>query len=772
VTDDDDLASAATIGTIAATEPHGSTGVVMPSVIAERYEILGLLGVGGMGRVYRARDRRLDEVVALKVLKRELVDAPGMLDRFRSEVRLARRVTSPHVVRTYDLGEHGDDHFLTMELIEGQSLAQVLDAGPLALPDVLRIARATCSGIAAAHAAGILHRDLKPDNILIAKTGRIAITDFGIAHASADPRATAEGFVGTPAYMAPEQLEAGGTIGPTVDIYALGTILFEMLAERRAWVGSDPFQVALARLHQPPPDPRTFRTMPEALGELVVRCLARDPAARPSSVTAIAAALETISNTPEVRPSTVLERRPIVPAPNTSRAVAFLPLRASGDLAELADGLSEEIVDALTMTRELRIRPITAVRAVHKPDGDARETGRALGVEVVVEGSLRKRGELVRITARAIGVTDGFQLWANHFDSAPSGLLDAGDQVARAVARALTVEIELPARAAPSAEAVSLYLESKAKLRALWFAETSVVLPDLERAHALAPEDPAILATLATAVARSAFYASSDQLARARGLAERAIALAPTLGEAWFALGIACLYASAHSDAARALRRAVTHATGLAVAQALLGAILLEAGALDDAIAHLEAAGQLDPGGPHHTDLPRAYVYRNGDYDRAFAMLAAAPAHGGMLDFQVARLRLWQGKLTQIEPNDEDQPALMRRNLSAMREIYATGRFAPGVREELDALIRALNVRRRAANSQFMVEALAHDGDLDAAMTYIELAVDAGLQDRLWLERCPLLAALRDRPRFRELSARVAARADAVIAAVRDEATR
>ncbi|MBA2539302.1 MAG: protein kinase, partial [Deltaproteobacteria bacterium] len=543
MTEDDDIGSAQTMVTRTpeVRDSVSSIAESMPSVIAERYEVLGLLGVGGMGRVYRVRDRRLDEVVALKVLRRELADAPGVLDRFRQEVRLARRVTSPHVVRTFDLGEHGGDHFLTMELVDGQSLAQLLDAGPVSLDAALRIARAACAGIAAAHDAGVLHRDLKPDNILVARDGRIAITDFGIAHARTDPRATGEGFVGTPAYMAPEQLDTSATIGPAADLYALGAILFEMITERRPFPGTDPFAVALARLHRPPPDPRDYRDVPAPLAELVLRCLARDPAARPANAASLAALLDSIAATPAPAPAAM---RPIVPAPNTSRAVAFLPLRATGDLVELADGLSEEIVDALTMTRELRIRPITAVRAVHLPDRDARETGKLLDVDVVVEGSMRRRGELVRISARAIGVTDGFQLWANHFDTAPSGLLDVGDQVAQAVARALTVEIDLPARIMPSATAVELYLEAKAKLRAQWYTGAAPVIPALEQARQLAPDHPGIVATLAMAVARAAFFTSDGGLPRARALAEQAIALAPNSGEAWFALGLAQLYAN------------------------------------------------------------------------------------------------------------------------------------------------------------------------------------------------------------------------------------
>src|SRR4051794_1587602 len=173
--------------------------------------------MGGMGRVYRAHDRTLDETVALKLLRRELADVPGMLERFRQEVKLARRVTSPHVVRTFDLGQHGDEHFLTMELVEGRSLAQLIDDGPLHITDLLRIARAMAAGIAAAHGTGVLHRDLKPDNVLVGKDGRVAITDFGIARASAAPRETVDRFIGTPAYMSPEQVESSPDIGPPAD---------------------------------------------------------------------------------------------------------------------------------------------------------------------------------------------------------------------------------------------------------------------------------------------------------------------------------------------------------------------------------------------------------------------------------------------------------------------------------------------------------------------------------------------------------------------------
>ena len=494
---DDDIGSAATVGT---TDPSlsstAATASPPPSLLANRYEILGLLGMGGMGRVYRARDRSLDETIALKMLRRELVDAPGMLERFRQEVKLARRVTNPHVVRTFDLGEHAGDHFLTMEYVDGRSLAQLLEDQLLPIREALRIARAACAGMAAAHAAGVLHRDLKPDNILVENTGRIAITDFGIARASADPGETMDRFVGTPAYMSPEQVEGDTPIGPPTDIYSFGAILFEMLAGRRPFIGKDPLAVAGARIRQPPPDPRAFQPVPDPLAELVVRCLARDPAARFADAVSLGEALAGIADQPTV----AIAPRPIIAVPAmTSRSVALLPLRATGDLAEIAEGLTEEIVDALAMTRALRVRPLVSVRRLDLVANDPREIGRILDVDVVVDGSLRRRGDRVRIAARAIGVTDGFQLWANHFDCAPDELLAAGDEVARAVARSLMVELAPSARVMPGGRATELYLEGKAKLRATWFdvGVTEPALVDLEQAHGLAPDDPGILASLA-----------------------------------------------------------------------------------------------------------------------------------------------------------------------------------------------------------------------------------------------------------------------------------
>ena len=277
------------------------------TTIAGRYEILGLLGTGGMGCVYRAKDIRLDEIVALKLLARELAQLPGMLDRFRQEVKLARKVTHKNVARTFDLGEEAGEQFLTMELVEGESLSAILAREKrLSVSQTIDVAAAVCEGLAAAHAAGVVHRDLKPDNVLVAKDGRVVLTDFGIARALEQVGIHTMGSpIGTPAYMAPEQLEASPNIDGRADQYAFGVMLFEMLTGALPFTGPSPYAIAAARLMQPPPDPRSVRPdLPDVIANVIMRCMARKPEDRFAKIEEIAfrlgsATLPAISMAPQ-----------------------------------------------------------------------------------------------------------------------------------------------------------------------------------------------------------------------------------------------------------------------------------------------------------------------------------------------------------------------------------------------------------------------------------------------------------------------------------------
>jgi serine/threonine-protein kinase len=228
----------------------GTAGLVPGSTFAGRFLLEAGIGQGGMGVVFRARDQLVGEVVALKVLLRPSgATAELATELFRREVRLARRVTHPHVVRIHDLGEHAGCLYLTMELVAGHDLRRELPGGRvLSALRVCSLGAAIASGLEAAHAAGVVHRDLKPENILLGDGGRVLVSDFGIARAvGREGEALTGGFVGTPHYVAPEQLE-GGLPGPEVDVYALGLVLYEALVGDFAFEGATPFATAIARL--------------------------------------------------------------------------------------------------------------------------------------------------------------------------------------------------------------------------------------------------------------------------------------------------------------------------------------------------------------------------------------------------------------------------------------------------------------------------------------------------------------------------------------------
>jgi hypothetical protein len=261
------------------------------TMLADRYRIVGLLGRGGMGEVYRAEDLKLGQPVALKFLPAAVTDRTDRLARFHQEVRLARQVSHPNVCRVHDIGETGGQHFLSMEYIDGEDLASLLRRiGRLPSDKALEIAHQLCAGLAAAHDKKVLHRDLKPANVLIDGRGRAHLADFGLADLTDERRDPPE-IAGTPGYMAPEQL-AGRAVTTRTDVYALGLVLYEMFTGKRALTGHGVVPGGRAQDNEPPTSPSThIPDLDPAIERVILRCLERDPARRPSSANAVAAAL-------------------------------------------------------------------------------------------------------------------------------------------------------------------------------------------------------------------------------------------------------------------------------------------------------------------------------------------------------------------------------------------------------------------------------------------------------------------------------------------------
>lgn len=280
-------------------------------VLASRYEVLDALGEGGMGMVYRVRDRETTEILALKLLRPEIARDPAMMERFKNEIRLAHRITHKNVCRIYDFNRVDDLAYFTMEYVDGESLRAYLKrAGKLTPERTIDLARQIAAGLSEAHAQGVVHRDLKPDNVMLGRDGLVKLLDFGIARALGSDTATVRTIMGTPEYMAPEQSQ-GKAVDQRVDLYALGLILYECLTGRRAFSGATPVEIALKQLKEKPLPPRKFLpSTPAPLEAVVMRCLEKDPARRYASATEIQRALV----------------QPAIPAPRASgsRNVAII----------------------------------------------------------------------------------------------------------------------------------------------------------------------------------------------------------------------------------------------------------------------------------------------------------------------------------------------------------------------------------------------------------------------------------------------------------------
>ncbi len=515
----------------------GRTAVLQspsPRIIDGRYTLLDLLGEGGMGQVYRAQDQQLDEVVALKMLHPDLLSKTEAVHRFKQEARLARRVTHPNVARTFDLGETDGTLYLTMEFVEGESLSDRLKRKrTLPLEETVSLCLAICAGLDAAHQQSIIHRDLKPENILLANDGRAVLTDFGIARLeSGDSHfKTAMGVVvGTPTYMAPEQIEGKGKIDARTDLYALGCILFEMLAGSPAWLGNDFIVLATARFMQPPPDVRTRRPdVPEAMAELILRCMARQPDKRFSSAVEVVQALQALTSASIAQPTRTFLTQ--LPAGGTSTSprhptwstaaglaalapqagqvqVAVLPFQNRGNTTEahILEGLMDDLIDTLSMTEGLDVRALGMVKSYKGHDVAPTEAGRELGVDVIISGSIQTMGEQLKIRTQLISTHDGNQLWAQRFPCKTSDFFDVSDGIAQEVAKALKVDLSLPQRSvSQNSAAIDLYLRGRYELRRCWTADVTPAIQLFDQARELSPEDPKILSGAAIARSRFAF---------------------------------------------------------------------------------------------------------------------------------------------------------------------------------------------------------------------------------------------------------------------------
>ncbi|MSP61180.1 MAG: tetratricopeptide repeat protein, partial [Myxococcales bacterium] len=474
--------------------------------------------------------------------------------------------------------------------------------------------------------------------------------------------------------------------------------------------------------------------------------------------------------------------RATAPVPtHLTKTIAVLPFRNGGasDEEYLADGLTDDLIDNLSMVHGLRVRSRGGVMALKGMDRDPRGLGRELGVQVVVEGTVRRAGAMLRVSTRLIGVADGFQLWARRFDRPAADVFSVGDEVSRAIAEALAVEPGGPPRESPTdPEALDLYLRARHEYFRQRREPVNRAIALFEQALARAPEDPTILAGYAIARVRLWYLGGPDarhshELARAA--AERAVAAGPHLGEPRLALASVLLHSQDPAGAARELQRAIAAAPGLAEAHDLLGRLMVDVGRIPEGARHLQIALALEPGLPQaRWDLARAHALQ-GDQAKVDALLdtpGPAPVDERGLWFARIRNALWRRDFDRIEECARALSGVVGPGeapmVTALLEIVRHRRLPEGPRpgKASDTELSNEGRRRRAAYLQLAAEGAAVIDALEPALATITLAVEAGLLDLAWLDRCPVLASVRPDPRFAVLRARVEARVAPVLAAL------
>jgi serine/threonine protein kinase/tetratricopeptide (TPR) repeat protein len=406
----------------------------MIGCMISHYRVLEKLGEGGMGVVYKAEDTKLNRPVALKFLPPGLTLDPEARRRFLLEARAAAALNHPNIVTVYEIDEHEGKTFMAMEYLEGcplhKRLADADGSPPLPLSDALDIAMQAADGLDAAHARGIVHRDIKPANLFITRDGRVKILDFGIAKlAGGQTRLTQAGAtLGTVRYMSPEQA-LGGAVDARSDLWSLGVVLYEMLAGRPPFAGDYPQAVIYAILNEAPA-PLPAAAAPHAVAALVMRLLAKPAPERPRDAREVLEELRRFGNAP---PAT---ERITATGERPRPAIAVLPFKnVSSDPGSeyFGDGLAEDLINTLTQIRGLRVAARSSAFQFKGREMDVREIGRQLGVDQVLEGSVRKAGKKLRVTAQLVHVADGFHLWSERFDRQQQDIFSIQDDISLAI---------------------------------------------------------------------------------------------------------------------------------------------------------------------------------------------------------------------------------------------------------------------------------------------------------------------------------------------------
>ena len=649
------------------------------STFARRYQIIEELGKGGMGKVYKAQDSEIKEKVALKLIKPEIAADKKMIERFRNELKFARKIRHKNVCQMYDLNKEEGTYYITMEYVSGEDLKSFIRrARQLTVGTAVLIAKQVCEGLAEAHSLGVMHRDLKPQNIMIDRDGNARIMDFGIARSIKEKGITGAGvMIGTPEYMSPEQAEAK-EVDQRSDIYSLGIILYEVVTGRVPFEGDTPLSVAMKHKGEVPKDPRELNAqVPSDLSRVILKCMEKDKTNRYQTPEEILSELNKIEKgipttervIPKTKPSTsreitvtlrlrkflipvsvvaalviaaviiwqLLPKGETVPAPLDKPSIAVLPfedLSEKKDQSYFCDGLADELINRLTNIEKLRVPARTSSFSFKDKELGIQEIGKALNVEMVLEGSLRKAGNKLRITAQLVNVADGFPVWSEKYEHDEADIFLLQDEISLAIVDKLKVKLlgeekeRIVKRHTDNLEAYNLYLQG----RFFWNKRGEEALKkSVDYFEQAIKKDPAYalayagLADSYITIGDWQLLPSKEVFPKARAAVLKALEIDDELAEAHNALAaIKKYYDWDWTGAEKEHKRAIELNPNYPTAHQWYAEFLFAIARFDEAVAEAKRAQELDPLSPIIYYSGGTVFYFSRQYDKAIEQFKKA----------------------------------------------------------------------------------------------------------------------------------------------------